>query len=341
MTGKHPGLRSHTRKRKSGKVRTYYFLDRRTEGLPDVPLGTDYDAALKKYTEIRERAPRIAGTLLEAFERWEREVLPGYASAVTRRGYALNLKRLKPVCGPATWDRIDFPWLKLYLHKRTAKTQGNRELSLLQIVWNWARGEGLTKLPWPAAGMERSRWKNREQAREFEVTDELFAAVYAEGDQVLRDCMDLSSATAMRLTDCRTILLPRDDVLRLKASKTGKRGDFEVSLSDVLPGLLARRRAINAQHLMLLSTPTGRPVSATMLRDRYELAREAAAKKADAAGNAELARALRSMFLRDMRKRAADLADDAGEAQKLLQHGSRATTVRHYRTKAERLKPAR
>ena len=62
MTGKHPGLRSHTRKRKSGKVRTYYFLDRRTEGLPDVPLGTDYDAALKKYTEIRERAPRIAGT---------------------------------------------------------------------------------------------------------------------------------------------------------------------------------------------------------------------------------------------------------------------------------------
>ena len=343
MTGHHPRLRSHTRRRKSGKVVTYYLYDRRPEGLPDIALGRDYEAALVKWHEIHERAPRIAGTLLEAFEAWERDVLPTYASEVTKRGYRLNLKRLKPVFGPRTWDRITFPVLKLYLSKRTAKTQANRELSLLQIIWNWARGvtPPLTDLAWPAAGMERSRWKNKEQPRQFEVTDQLFQAVYAEGDQVLRDCMDLATATGMRLTDCRTILLPRGDVLRLQASKTGKKADFDVCLSEVLPGLLERRRALSAQHLMLLSTPTGRPVSATMLRDRYEDARTTAALKADEAGDAELAQSIRAMFLRDMRKRAADLADDAGEAQQLLQHGSRATTVRHYRTKAERLKPAR
>ena len=68
MTGLHPRLRSHSRRRKSGKVVTYYFYDRRPEGLPDIPLGTDYDAALRQWDEIHNRQPRIAGTLMEAFE---------------------------------------------------------------------------------------------------------------------------------------------------------------------------------------------------------------------------------------------------------------------------------
>lgn len=60
---------------------------------------------------------------------------------------------------------------------RTAKTQSNREMSLLSIIWNWARGEGLTREPWPAAGMERSKWKNKETPRRMVVFDELFARV--------------------------------------------------------------------------------------------------------------------------------------------------------------------
>lgn len=39
----HPGLRSHVRTSKSGKRRIYYYLDRRAEGLSDLPLGTDFD----------------------------------------------------------------------------------------------------------------------------------------------------------------------------------------------------------------------------------------------------------------------------------------------------------
>ena len=342
MTGQYPRLRSHTRHRKSGKVVTYYFYDRRDDGKPDEPLGRDFEEAVKRWRRIHEHAPRIAGTLQEAFERWEVEVLPTYASAVTRRGYALNLKRLAPVFGPSSWDRITFPVLKLYLQKRTAKTQANRELSLLQIIWNWARGTtpSLTDLPWPAAGMERSRWKNKEQAREFEVSEDLFAVVYAEGDQVLRDCMDLSSATGMRLTDCRAVLLPRGDTLRLKASKTGKKADFDLHLSTVLPDLIERRRAIQAGHLMLLSTPAGRAVSPTMLRDRYELARERAAVRADEAGNAELAQQIRAMWLRDMRKYSANFGTEA-EAMERTQHSDVATLRKHYRTRVPKATPAR
>ncbi len=339
MTGQYPRLRLHVRRRKSGKVKTYYSYDRRPEGLPDIPLGSDHTLAVEKWREIHERAPRIAGTLLAAFEQWEAEVLPTL-NKVTARDYRLCLTQLKPVLGPATWDRVTFPTLKNYLKARSAKIRANHEMRTLRVIWNWARGEGLTELPWPAAGMEKSRWMNQEKARELEVTDELFAAVYDEGDQVLQDCMDLSSATSMRLTDCRTLLLPRDDVLRLKASKTGKKVDFDVNLSEVLPMLLARRRSIKADHLMLLSTATGRKVSPTMLRDRYEAARDRAAKKAYLANDDETARQIKAMWLRDMRKYSANFGTEQ-EALERTQHSDVATLRKHYRTRTPKAKPAR
>ena len=341
MVGKFPRLRSHSRKRKSGKVVTYYFYDRRPEGLPDEPLGADFDEALKRWEEIHTRAPRIAGTLEEAFTAWERDVLPNYTSAETKRGYTKNLRWLRPAFGEAMWHEVDLPSLKGYLGKRSGKTQANREVSLLQIVWNWARTEGMTTLPWPAAGMEKSRWKNKESAREFEVTPQLFAAVYKLADQLLRDCMDLASATGMRLTDVRTVLLPPGDVLRLKASKTGKKADFDLSLSSVLPDLMARRRAVRASHLMLLSTRKGLPVSAGMLRDRWDKYREKAAVEAEKAGDNDLAAELRAMYLRDMRKMASDLAGSDQEAADLLQHADVNLTRKHYRSRGNKLVPVR
>jgi len=341
MTKKNPKLVVRVRKRKSGKVTTYYYYDRRADGMPDEPLGSDHETALAKWHEIHNNAPRIAGTLEEAFGRWEAEMLPTYENQETKRGYSKSLKKLRPVFGQATWESIELRHLKTYLSKRTAKTQGNRELSLLSIIWNWSRTEGLTNMPWPAAGMEKVKWKNRERARRFEVTDEMFAWVYAEGDQVLKDCMDVATSTGLRLTDVRTIPLPPGDLLRLTANKTGKDADFDMSLSAVLSDLVTRRRAMRATHGMLISTPTGRAVSASMLRDRYEAARSKAALKAEAENRPALATAILSMFMRDMRKRAADLAEDLEGAAKLLQHGSTKTTQKHYRTKATQLKPVR
>jgi hypothetical protein len=336
MTNAHPRLRSHVRKGKNGNVRTYWFYDMRHEGKPDIPLGRDYAKALEKWEEIHLRKPRIAGTLLEAFEGWEREVLPNYENAGTKRTYAQSLTKLKPVFGPCSWEAIELSDLKGYLKGRTAKTQGNREMALLSVIWNWARGEGLTNLPWPAAGMEKSRWKNKESARRFEVSDALFAAVYSQADRVLRDCMDLATATGMRLTDCRMTTMPSSGVLRLNASKTSKQADFDVASSPVLTRLLEARRLVKADHLMLLTTPTGKPVSATMLRARWDEAREKAAK-----AHPELAAQIEAMYLRDMRKRAADLASDLEEASRLLQHSSTKVTADHYRNKPVKVRPVR
>lgn len=344
MTNKYPNLRSHTRKRKSGRVITYYFYDRRREGDADIALGTDYAQAVAKWEEIRQGGPRIVGTLEEAFGAWETDKDTGllsYENAETRDGYGKCLRKLRPVFGPAAWESVELVHLTGYLRRRTAKTRGNREMALLQIIWNWARKEGYTSVHWPAAGLEKSRWKNPENAREFEVTDDLFEAVYQAGDQVLQDAMDIATATGMRIKDTIGVPLPDGDLLRLQANKTGKKADFDVSLSEVLPGLIRRRRAVRAHHLMLLSTPTGRPVTYPMLRSRWEFAREWAALNADAAGEVQLAEAIRAMILRDMRKRAGDLSESDEAASQLLQHSSVNLTRKHYRTKVARLRPVR
>jgi hypothetical protein len=338
-TSLYPRLRAHVRKGKGGQRWTYWYYDMRPDGKPDIPLGRDHAAALARWDELHNQRPAQVGRIVEATKLWRARVLPTYTNAETRRSYGRQLDRVEAWCGQMTWEEMTLPLMRQYLRKRTGKTQANREMSVLSIVWSYARMEGLTGLAWPAAGVKD--WKNEEHARDFEVTDQLFAAVYAHGDQVLRDCMDIASATGMRLTDTRTILLPPGDTLRLKASKTGKLADFLLSLSEVLPEVIARRRAQRAEHLMLLSTPSGRPVTARMLRTRWDTAREAAATAATKAGNEDLAQQIRAMYLRDMRKLASDLAPSLGDASRLLQHSSEQVTQKHYRKAVAQLRPVR
>lgn len=336
MTGKYPRLRSHVRRRKGGEVVTYYAYDMRPDGKPDVQLGRDYDAALVKWRELHEHKPRILGTLEEAFDRFEADVLqtldPGNA-----KNYRSHLRRLRPVFGSATWDQVDQPILWTYYDKRSNKGQAKKEVRALQFVWNWALRWGMTRIPNPATGMKLKGYG----AREYRPTPEAFDAIYACAEPMLRDCMDLATATGMRLTDCREITLPTGDLLRLKASKTGKAADFDVSLSDVLPGLLERRRATKTDHLMLLSMPDGTKVTPAKLRGAYDRARAAAALAAESSGDSELAADVRRMILRDCRKVAADLAEDDDEASRLLQHSSVSVTRAHYRSRAVKLKPVR
>ena len=335
----YPRLKTMIRRGRSGQVWVYYAYDMRPEGKPDVALGKDHAKALEQWEQLHHKTPRTIGRLEEAFARFEEKELSKYESAETRRGYAKNLRMLRPVFGGMAWDEVDLPALRLYLDHRTAKTQGNREMSLLRVVWGKALLWGMTRLPWPAADVRG--WKNEEQAREVEVTAAMFSAVYAQADQVLRDCMDIASATGMRLTDARTIRMPVDGVISNRASKTKKGARYIVADSPVLSALVARREAMKAHSVMLLTTDAGHQVTARMLTDRWVSARDSAAYRAEMTGNEELGRHIRAMFLRDMRSLAADLADDLAEASKLLQHSSQAVTAKHYRTRAQTLKAVR
>jgi hypothetical protein len=158
--------------------------------------------------------------------------------------------------------------------------------------------------------------------------------VYGQADQVLKDAMDIATSTGMRLGDVRRVPMPTDGRLKFRSHKTGKQAFFNVAESPVLTELMERRGQKDCT--MLLCTPTSREVSAGMLRTRYDNARKAAA-----IANPALAEGIKAMFLRDTRKRAADLADDMGAASELLQHSSQKVTATHYRTKATKLKSVR
>ena len=328
---KHPRLRTHTRKGKSGQVWTWWTYDQRPHG-PEISLGSDYAKALEQWDLLHNKKPLTVGKVQEAINRWRESILPQYESKKTREGYLQNLTKIEPVFGPVGWHQITLPVMRLYLDKRTAKTQGNRELALLSIIWGKARLWGMTELPWPAAGVKG--WKNEEHAREIDFSDDLYEAIYAQGDQVLQDGMDIATATGMRLTDVVTVRMPVEGKLRFRAGKTGKWAFFDVSLSPVLTRLIERRG--KADSVMLLTTKTGRQVSLRMLRERYEAAREAAAK-----ANPALSEQIRAIYLRDCRKRAADLATDLDAASALLQHSSKKLTSDHYRMKATELKAVR
>ena len=326
---KHPRLRVHIRRGKAGQVWTSYSFDNRGTGRKDVPLGTDYAKALAEWKRLSDNLPRINGTLEEAFLKWEAECLPKYANATTRRNYAQSLKTMRPVFGPATWDSVRVSTIAQYLTKRTAKVQANREKALLSVIWGKARDWEMTALPFPAYKM---RLKNPERGSDVEVSEEAFAAIYRWAMPFLRDAMDLCSATGLRIRDAIGLRLSdvRGEALFFSASKTGKRGSFAVVPGGVLEGIIQRRRALKPPHVFLL-TNGNMQVTERMLTDAWARARAKALPDCpEVAG----------LMLRHLRKMAAQLAGSLQEAQQLLQHGSAATTQRHYRA-SEKLRPVR
>lgn len=335
-TSKHPKLRVYVKRGKAGQVWTSYAYDMRGTGKPDIKLGTDHTEALRRWAEIHFDAPRISGTLEEAFRGWEERgisVRPdGRArSAETISGYRKCLAAIRGPFGPARWEDVTLPALRQYIEKRTAKGRARQEMQLLSVIWGWARLEGLTTLPWPAVGMQKSGWKGAQGVRQVEVTDKAFAALHKHGDQCLRDALDIATATGLRVMDVLGLRLSdvRDGRLIVQANKTSKRAEFDLA-GSVLLQIIERRKAMKVPHLFLLASGR-KPVSYRMLSARFDAARALAAKEVpEAAG----------LWLRDMRKRAAQLSDDLASASKLLQHSSQSVTRQSYR-QGDKIKPVR
>lgn len=332
---KHPRLRAKVYKGAGGQVWTYWLYDMRGTGKPDVRLGKDYAYALEQWHKLHNHIPLTIGRVQEAIDQWRDEILPAYESPNTRAQYKSYLKNIEAAFGRMAWHEIELHTLQIYLNKRSAKVSANRELAVLAVVWGQARKWGMTKELYPARGL--TDFGNKERARTVEVTDAMFDAIYSNADRILRDAMDIATATGMRITDVRTVRMPVDGKLRFKASKTGKWAYFEVAQSPVLAALVERREASKAHCVMLLASDTGRQVSEWMLSEQRWNAAKAKAIKA----HPELKDELSGLWLRDLRKRAADLAEDMEGASKLLQHSSLKLTSAHYRTKPTKLKAVR
>lgn len=333
---KYPRLRSKVYRGANGQVYTYYVYDNRGNGVPDVRLGTDYRAAIQQWDNLHNHVPVTLGRIQQAIDKWRADVLPTYTVKGTREQYKCYLKNIESAFGGMAWHEVRMQTLLVYMDRRSAKISANREMAVFALVWGKAKLWGMADTAWPALGLASKDWKTKEEPRLVDVTDAMFDAVYARADRILCDAMDIATSTGMRITDVRTIRMPANGVLRFKASKTSKLAEFDVAQSPVLSALVDRREAMKCHCVMLLASNTGRQVSEFMLSERWAKAKKAAIK-----ANPGLAGDLQGLYLRDLRKRAANLADGMEGASKLLQHSSLSLTATHYRTKAEKLTAVR
>ena len=251
----------------------------------------------------------------------------------TQHDYRRHLDQLKAVFGQSSLDSITPHDVATYRDKRSAKTQGNREIAVLSIVMGWAREQGYTDKPNPCAGLRR----NQESGRDVYMSDAVFDAIRAAGDATVRDAMDLARRTGM---DVSVILQARradvvGDELQLRRSKTGvpvryrlREPDGELNeLGRVVQDMLTRER--HATGMRLVQDDKGQGVPYNTFSKRFDRARLDAGYQSG------------EYQFRDIRPKVATDQQDMQRAQDLLGHKHISTTERHYIRRGKLVDPAK
>lgn len=219
--------------------------------------------------------------------------------------------------------------------------RANREVALFSHVWNYAREEGLTKLSNPCAGIGKYEEEGRDTAPDADLVERVLEVA----DEPLAFAMRLADIIGQRPSD---VLRLDDDaiegeipggVLKVQQGKTKTKLRIVIAgaLADLLLELREYKRHVARErtaarkpvHLTkkLLVREDGRPLSAGMLRSRFDDARDRAGVKKD-------------LFqFRDFRAKVATEVDEAlgtRAAQALLGHTTEGMTVTYIRNKVGR-----
>jgi integrase len=337
----------------------HYYLD--TGGKPrrEIPLGSDYVLAVQKWAELTYRKPPTAAsrTFAEVAEHYWQDVIPT-KSPLTQAGNETEKVWLLKFFNdpPAPLDAIEPKHIRKYLdwrvkEARTAaearneqrrkegkpllpvppkfgEVRANREKALFSHIWNYAREHGFTKAPNPCQGVKGFR----EDGRDTYVDDELLARVMEHAVQPLKFALRLAHLTGQRPGD--VLRMSETDitrgVLRVKQGKTKMKlrivieGALEVLLDEIATYKTAQTPKAKVRVLSLLVNEKGERLTAAMLRNRFDDARDAAGID-------------KALFqFRDLRAKAAtDTDDQAGTrgAQALLGHTTESMTADYIRHK--------
>jgi len=330
------------RKRKNGNVWVAYYY-RGADG-KDVFLGSDLDMARIKWAELEAQDKpldlRIMGAI---FDRYIRDVLPKKAPR-TQDDNKKEIKQLRKVFDEAPIDAITPAMIAQYRDGRKAKVRANREIATLSHVFNTAREWGLTVKENPCRGVK----KNKEIPRDYYANDVVWDAVYRKAVQELKDAMDLAYLTGQRPAD--VISMRKTDIdsdwLLVKQGKTAHKvrvimrvDGVDNSLGILIKQIIARNGQFSSPYLII--SARGKHVSASMLRDRWEAAREAAQKTAIEAGDPELGAMIREFQFKDIRPKAATEINDLKDASRLLGHTEEEITKKIYIRRGFIAKPAK
>jgi len=335
------------RTQKSG--RTFYYFDAGGKPRREIPLGDDYILAVRKWVELMA-LPATAGpvvTMIALIDKYEAEELPKLATS-TQATYRSDLKHLREFFSdptPAPLDAIRPSHIKKLLRwKKDHPTTANRLKRLTSTIFNFGRGEGYTDNENPCKGVIGFGL----ETRDVDIGDEVFQAVWDAADEPTRDAMDLAEATGQRPGDTlrMTELHIKDGLLSVQQGKGKKKRRIVIEgrLAAVIERLKERKRTYKVWSSALAVNSRGLPLTKWVLRDSFTAARSAAAAKALAAGNKDLAAEIEGMWFYDLRAKAADdTAEDRGEqaAADLLGHSSVSTTQKHYLRRGKIVKPSK
>jgi integrase len=355
----------------------HYYLDTGEKPRKEIPLGSDYVLAVAKWAELTSRPTPAAAnapvTFLDALNGrgkvagYRKDVLPGKAPR-TQQDNEDELVWLLKFFGdpPAPLDSIEPVHIRQYLRWRVKTTReaaeaknaarraagkpeqpvphdmghvrANREKALFSHIWNYAREEGLTKLPNPCAGVSGFEEEGRDIAPDIDQV----ARVLAEADAPLAFAMRLADIIGQRPADVRRVSEAHivgpvpGGVLQVQQGKTGMKLRIVIdgALADLITEIRAYKREIDQRrraagkpvvHTMaLLVNEDGKALTESMLRERFDTARAAAGVP-------------KALFqFRDFRAKVATEMDEAQgtrAAQALLGHTTETMTVRYIRNK--------
>lgn len=342
----------------------HYYLDTGGKPRKEIPLGSDYVAAVHKWAELTA-AKRPVGadyTFVDVAVAYRAKVFPTKA-ARTRSDNEKELEWLLKFFGdpPAPLDGIEPLHVRQYMDWRViearklailnntervtagrdaqpipdtlGQVRANREKALFSHMWNFARENGYTKAPNPCAGIKGFK----ESGRDVVVSDQMMQSILEHAGLPLQFAIRLADLTGQRPGDVLRMSESHisGGVLHVRQGKTGAK--LRIEIEGELKRLLAEIQAFKSQFrvrpLALLVNESGEQLSKHMLRDRFDDARAAAGiAKAD-------------FQFRDLRATAATAVDEESgtrSAQALLGHTTEGMTAHYIRHKVgKKVKPVR
>ena len=311
-----PRMIKRTGVNKSGKAWVaYYYVCVQDGKQKQIPLGNNLAAAKIRWAELEcvKLKEKEINTFGDAARRYTLDILP-QKSPRTQKDYRDYLDRLLPVFGNVSLDNMTPQHIRRYLDARSAKTQANREVSLISIIFNAAREWGYTDKNNPCIGVR----KNKEQPRDKYVTDEEFNAVYQAGDQALKDAMDLAYLTGQRRGDILNLKWTdiSEGYLLVVQHKTGIK--LRIEISGELKTRIDQLKTRQGESPYLLTDINGEKLTDCSLRNKFDKARKIAGV---------------DFHFHDLRAKAASDIDSMTTARKLLGHTTEQTTAVYVRNR--------
>ena len=298
----------------------YYYVSRVDGKQHWIPLGRDYMSALHKWSDLQGTDSAPVLTVADALNHYLADRAPKLA-VKTMQDYRLQAKTLTAVFGMMRLADLRQSHVFTYLKKRD-NVAGNRERDLLRAAINHARnldfrGEN------PCVKMQ---FRNLETPRDRYIEDEELAALVKAATTRFGLILQWLYLTGMRIGDMISFRVcdASEDGLRWRQHKTGQK--LLVEWSDTLREVYkaAAGHRIGAQ-----------PLFPSQRGDKYTLngLESTFARVRKRAGVADVT-------LHDIRRKAgSDL--ELSHAQALLGHTTVEMTKRHYRAKAQGVKPVK